>query len=193
MTKKTILLLAVLFLGLSCQRGKAPGTEEHAEQAELPAQQAFFERLASLCGDSYQGSQIYRSPHGESWEARQMVIHVAECRDDHIYIPFRVGEDESRTWVLRIDEGKLRFQHDHRHADGTPEEASLYGGFANDNGTAFVQYFPADEYTAEVIPGGEGNVWTLSFDQEMTTLSYMLERDGELRLRVDFDLTRPLK
>lgn len=192
MRNKTFVLLVMFFLVVACQRGKTPGTQEHAEQAESPVQQAFFERLASLCGESFQGTQIYRSPHGQSWEAQEMVIQVEECREDHIHIPFRVGEDTSRTWIFLIEEGKLRFQHDHRHADGTPEEASLYGGFANESGTAFVQYFPADDYTAEVIPGGEGNVWTLAFDQDMTTLSYILQRNGELRLRVDFDLSNPL-
>ncbi len=67
-----------------------------------------------------------------------------------------------------------------------------YGGYADDTGTAFVQRFPADPYTAGLIEEGGGNVWTIGFDEALTRFTYRLERDGEKRLRVDFDLTEPL-
>lgn len=154
--------------------------------------QAFFDNLASLCNQSFEGEQIYRSHHAPGWEDYEMVMHVEVCEPDHIHIPFHVGEDQSRTWMFLIEDGRLRFRHDHRYPDGTPEEETLYGGYADDSGTAFVQHFPADQYTAELIEGGEGNVWTVRMDEALTTFTYRLERDGEKRLRIDFDLTNPL-
>ncbi len=154
--------------------------------------QMFFNNLASLCSQSFEGEQIYRSHHASGWEDYEMVMHVDVCEEDRILIPFHVGDDESRTWMFLVEEGQLRLRHDHRYPDGTPEDDSLYGGYADDTGTAFEQHFPADEYTAEVIDGGEGNVWTIRLDEAMTTFTYRLERDGEKRLRVDFDLTEPL-
>ncbi len=154
--------------------------------------QAFFNNLASLCGKSFAGEQIYRSHHASGWAHLDMVMHVDVCEPDRILIPFHVGEDQSRTWMFLAEEGRLRFRHDHRYPDGTPEEESLYGGYADQSGNAFVQHFPADAYTADLIEGGGGNIWTVRIDADFTTFTYRLERDGEKRLRVDFDLSNPL-
>ena len=154
--------------------------------------QAFFTTLSSLCGQTFEGQQIYRSHHSSGWAHLELVMHVAECTDEHIYIPFRVGDDTSRTWMFLKEEGRLRFRHDHRYPDGTPEEETLYGGYADENGTAFVQYFPADEYTGALIDGGAGNVWTVAISEDGQTFSYRLDRDGEKRLQIDFDLSRPI-
>ncbi len=193
--KKTAVLLLFACVMVSC----ASGTRDQAEVTEAPAglliseaQQSFFENLASLCGQSFAGQQIYRSHHASGWAHLDMVMHVALCEDDRIHIPFHVGSDQSRTWMFLVEDGRLRFRHDHRYPDGTPEEESLYGGYADISGTAFVQHFPADEYTAQLIEGGGGNIWTVMIDEAFTTFTYRLERDGEKRLRVDFDLTNPL-
>ncbi len=153
---------------------------------------AFFHNLESLCGQSFEGEQIYRSHHASGWEDYELVMHVEVCEEDRILIPFHVEDDESRTWMFLVEDGQLRFRHDHRYPDGTPEEDSLYGGYADDTGTEFEQHFPADAFTAEIIEDGGGNVWTIRLDEDMTTFTYRLERDGEKRLRVDFDLTNPL-
>lgn len=186
------LLILLALIVSSCGQRSTPVEERPVARLENPEQQAFFENLASLCGQSFQGIQIFRSHHAEGWAHLEMVMHVEVCEQDHIHIPFHLGEDRSRTWIFLIEDGRLRFRHDHRHEDGTPEDGTLYGGYADDSGTAFVQHFPADEYTGQVIEGGSGNVWTVAFDEDMTTFSYRLQRDGEPRLRVDFDLTRPL-
>lgn len=51
---------------------------------------------------------------------------------------------------------------------------------------------PADEYTGTLIEGGEGNVWTVMVSEDFSTFTYLLERDGEKRFQIDFDLTKPL-
>lgn len=193
--KLLILVLAAIFAFSSCGPRTQPAEEKTEAVGHLlvsEAHQAFFQNLASLCGQSFAGEQIYRSHHASGWAHLEMVMHVQVCENDRIHIPFRVGEDTSRTWMFLVEDGKLRFRHDHRYPDGTPEDENLYGGYADNSGTAFVQHFPADEYTAELIDGGGGNIWTVKIDEGFNTFMYRLERDGEKRLRVDFDLTNPL-
>ncbi len=189
------LFLAVIFLVISCGPGTQPA-EDHTETPpglfDSEKHEAFFNNLASLCGQSFVGEQVYRSHHGDSWSDRELIMHVTVCEDDHIHIPFHVDDDYSRTWMFTAEEGELVFRHQHLHIDGTHEEGSMYGGFANQEGNAFVQYFPADEFSAEVIEDGGGNLWTVSMDEEMTYFSYRLDRDGEKRFEIVFDLTNPL-
>ncbi len=196
---RRMLFFAIAALILAACGPRTEPAEETAVTPETPVgllvleeQQAFFNNLMRLCGQSFEGEQIYRSHHAPGWEGEELIMHVEVCEATHIQIPFHIGDDHSRTWIFLVEDGRLRFRHDHRYPDGTPEEETLYGGYADDTGTAFVQHFPADDYTAEVIDGGEGNVWTVKMDENMTTFTYRLERDGEKRLRVDFDLTRPL-
>ena len=53
-----------------------------------------------------------------------------------------VGEDRSRTWILTLSEKGLLFKHDHRHPDGTPDKITMYGGWAAEGGTAYLNVFP---------------------------------------------------
>lgn len=194
----SLLALFTLLLG-SCQpRAQQQETDPVAESAGTDiflseAHQAFFNHLRSLCGKSFSGTQVYRSHHGDSWADYALIMHVRDCTDALIAIPFSVRDDRSRTWLFMAEEGRLRFRHDHRHEDGTPEDETLYGGYADESGTAFAQYFPADEYTASLIDGGGGNVWTVTISDDFSLFSYRLERDGEKRFRIDFDLSTPLK
>ena len=117
---------------------------------------------------------------------------MSVCNDTEVQIPFHVGEDKSRTWVLKLDDQGLLLKHDHRHADGTPDEITWYGGYAKTGGTAFSQAFPADEHTAKLIPAASTNEWSLVFGPDKKTLSYILSRDGNMRFQADFDLSKPL-
>lgn len=187
---KNIMLPLVLFLFLANQINAQDGAKplfDHGVHGE------FLSNLASLCGKSFAGEQTYRSHHGESWAGRAMIMHVTVCEDDKVHIPFHVDEDRSRTWMFLAEEGKLRFRHQHLHEDGTHEEGSMYGGYADERGTAYVQYFPADEYTGTVIEGGGGNLWTVAMDEDLTWFSYRLDRDGEKRFEIRFDLTKPIE
>jgi hypothetical protein len=185
----------VFIVMLSCgpqTRQEEQHEERTTQQLESETHQAFFNNLATLCGYAFAGRQAYRSHHGESWANRTMIMYVDVCEDDYIHIPFHVDDDWSRTWMFIIEDGRLVFRHQHLHEDGTPEDGSMYGGYANDEGTAFVQYFPADDFTASVIDGGGGNVWIVTIDEEFRYYSYRLDRDGEKRLEIIFDLENPL-
>jgi len=187
-----LLLITLVSCGTGGQK-----TEDKSDKADSPfinsTHQEFVNNLASLCGKSFKGEQAYRSHHGDSWADRKMIMHVTVCEKDKVYIPFHIDDDHSRTWMFVAEDGKLRFKHQHLHEDGTPEEGSMYGGYANDEGTAFVQYFPADEYTGHVIDGGAGNVWIVSIAEDLSWYSYRLDRDGERRLEIRFDLTKPIE
>ncbi len=190
---KTSVFAILIILLASC--GNQPQQTREQNKSTLfksETHQAFIENLSALCGKSFPGEQAYRSHHGESWAGRTMIMHVTVCDVDKVHIPFHVDEDHSRTWMFEAEDGKLRFMHQHLHEDGTHEEGSMYGGYADEKGTAFVQYFPADEYTGTVIEGGSGNLWTVAMDQDLTWFSYRLDRDGEKRFEIRFDLTKPL-
>jgi hypothetical protein len=119
-------------------------------------------------------------------------MHVRECSDDRIRIPFIVGEDRSRTWILKRHGDRLQLEHDHRHADGSPDAVTLYGGTSTNAGRAGEQYFPADEATRRMIEAAFSNVWTIQVDAGRT-LTYGLRRLGTERVfRIDFDLAMPV-
>jgi hypothetical protein len=189
-----IAILIIMFLtGCNRQPGQEQTTAVSENVIQDESQQAFFDHLKSFCGQSFEGRQLYRSPHGDSWEGRKMIIHVTICEQDQVHIPFHVDNDHSRTWMFMADDGRLVFRHQHLHEDGTPEDSSLYGGWANLDGNALVQYFPADDYTASVIEGAIDNLWIVSFNEQLSTLTYRLDRAGEKRLEIQFDLLNPLQ
>ncbi len=195
MHKLNLFVIALALLFTACgQPPEENNNQQEEESKELRSEthKDFFENLSKLCGDSYEGEEIYRSHHGESMADEDLIMHVDVCEDDHIHIPFHISDDKSRTWMFWIEDGRLRLSHEHRDEDGTPHEQTMYGGYADDTGNEYLQNFPADEYSAEIIEDGGGNVWTIKFDEDLTTFTYRLERDDEKRWRVDFDLENPL-
>ena len=119
-------------------------------------------------------------------------MHVRSCDMAEIRIPFHVGEDRSRTWVLTPTATGLRLKHDHRHEDGTEDEVTQYGGDATGRGTASSQDFPADPFTAELVPAAATNVWTIEVVPGERFV-YALRREGtDRRFRAEFDLSSPV-
>jgi hypothetical protein len=142
-------LLMTLFQG-GCTRG-ASDTER-----------AFFENVKRLCGQSLEGTTVFPDDKEHPLVGRKLVMRVEECSDTEIRIPFEVGEDRSRTWILTLGERGLLFKHDHRHPDGTPDSITMYGGWSAAGGTAYRQEFPADSTTAELLPEAATNVWMIA-------------------------------
>ncbi|NCU32153.1 MAG: hypothetical protein EOM23_04300, partial [Candidatus Moranbacteria bacterium] len=95
-------------------------------------QRAFVDNLAKYCGQRFSGQETYIAEGRESWADKKMTIHFGQCTSNLVAIAFSLGDDESRTWLLMEEEGLLRFRHDHRNVDGTPEEITLYGGYATE-------------------------------------------------------------
>jgi hypothetical protein len=162
-----------------------------AEEAppEVSPQDQFWTNLQAYCGQAFEGEVTEIGGIDPEDFAGPLVMHVRECFDDEIRIPFHVGDNHSRTWILtRTDEG-LRLKHDHRHEDGTEEELTQYGGDTTEPGTATTQRFPVDDFTVEMLPEAATNVWTMEVVPG-DYFAYQLVREGTDRhLRVEFDLT----
>lgn len=154
----------------------------------------FFTQLQTLCGKSFTGQVMTGDAVDDPFRKAELVMTVARCDANEIRIPFRVGEDRSRNWVItRLGEGRLRLKHDHRHADGVEDELSRYGGDTVDAGSGALQSFPVDAESRALFTRldravSNTNVWSLGLTQD--TFTYQLARPGRL-FRVSFDLTRP--
>jgi hypothetical protein len=153
---------------------------------------AFMDGLGALCGQAFEGRLVQGDVQDSVFRTSRLVMHVRECNDSLIRIPFHVGDDRSRTWVVtRTDEG-LRLKHDHRHEDGSEDAVTQYGGDAGPGGTAHRQEFPADAFTADLLPAARTNVWTIEVTPG-ATFRYALRREGtDRRVEIAFDLTRPV-
>lgn len=153
----------------------------------------YWSSLEELCGQAFEG-RLVESPEGEdAFAGKRLVMHVRECSDDVIRIPFMVGEDRSRTWVLSRKGDRIELKHDHRHEDGSEDEVTMYGGIATNAGRATEQYFPADEETRQTIEAAFSNVWVMRV-YSGETFTYGLWRLGTPRVfRIDFDLTEPVE
>lgn len=147
------------------------------------SQQAFFDRVKSMCGARYEGESVFPEDPGDAFRGQLLVAVIESCGVDEIRIPFMVGPDSSRTWVLTRTAEGLQLKHDHRHEDGTPDEVTLYGGVATDPGSPLSQSFPADSYTAGLIPEASSNEWFLSLSADGQELTYYLERHGKPRFK----------
>ena len=162
-----------------------------AGAADNPQQQ-WWSQLQALCGQAFAGQEI-RGAQGSAFAGQPVVIHVHECSEERIRIPLVVGDDRSRTWVISRDGHGITLKHDHRHADGSADAITWYGGTTSNQGSAQVQVFPADQLTAEVIAGsGISSVWQISIEPGQR-LVYAGNRVGSARgFQIDFDLTQPV-
>lgn len=166
--------------------------EADPEPALPDTQVTFWDRVEAICGQAFEGEVIEAPEYDDTFDEGPIIMHVRQCFDDEIRIPLHVAEDRSRTWILSQTDTGLRLKHDHRHEDGTEEEVTQYGGDTADAGTPSQQDFPADEFTAELIPEAEPNVWTLEIDPG-DTFVYALDRQGtDHQYRMEFDLTEPV-
>jgi hypothetical protein len=149
----------------------------------------FWETLSAHCGKAYEGKLMV--PESDPRFAGKLVMHVRSCEEGTLRIPFFVGEDRSRTWILTKENGLIQLKHDHRHADGSEDQVTQYGGMATNSGSASTQFFPADQFTAELLPAAVGNVWWITVND--TSFTYNLRRLGaDTHFSVRFDLTKPI-
>ncbi|WP_337879656.1 hypothetical protein [Rheinheimera sp.] len=164
-------------------------------QAEPAAtQQQFFTQLSALCGKAFAGTVVVDNQPSAAFSG-PMLMHVRDCSETEIQIPFVVGDNHSRTWIISKTGSGLRLKHQHKHQDGSDDVSTMYGGDTLDAGWAQAQSFPADAYSKDLFiqtrtPQSVGNTWHLYLYPE-ERFSYRLTREGR-EFRVDFDLTRPV-
>lgn len=191
--KSGTIFAAVLALPLASCATTPPAADPQAQ---------FMARLAALCGKAFAGRIVGSEPAGADADmaGQPLVMHVRSCSPERVEIPFHVGEDRSRTWVItRIGSGAasgLRLKHDHRHKDGSSDPVTMYGGDTAEAGTARRQTFPVDaESIAMFRAGGLArsvtNVWAVEVDS--ASFAYELRRPPgptARHFRVEFDLAR---
>ncbi|MDR0183786.1 hypothetical protein [Lysobacter arvi] len=189
MSPRTALTFVVACCLTAC--GSTPDSSGPAPQ------DAFFQHVASLCGQAFAGRiAVDRPPtEGDPLAGKALTMHVRECSRDTIRIPFFVGSDRSRTWVLTRTATGLRLAHDHRHEDGTEASLSQYGGDTLDMGTPERQEFPADAaskalFARENRASSVSNVWAMEIEPHERFV-YELTRPGR-EVRIEFDLEHPI-
>lgn len=181
---KQIAVLAAAFALSACATAAAP----------ITSQDVFFARLQALCGKSFAGRVVSTDAADADFARSRLLMHVRDCSANEVRIPFWVGENRSRTWVVTRTASGLRLKHDHRHADGTEDELSQYGGDTTDAGTTRRQEFPVDQFSKDLFTRRNAtvsntNVWAMEVQPEV--FAYELRRPNRY-FRVEFDLTEPL-
>lgn len=180
------------FLGLICLLAFS---QISFSQAKTPSEtDKFWTELNKLCGKSFAGTVAAAPADDTTFKDKLLVMHVRSCQKNRIRIPFFVGEDRSRTWVLtRQKDGRILLKHDHRHEDGKPDKVTMYGGLTSNTGSATRQMFPADDETVKVIAAAASNVWWIDLVAG-DFFAYNLRRMGTDRyFSVKFDLKKEVK
>lgn len=169
-------------------------------QAQTPAD-GFMAALATHCGQAFAGRVVANqpaSPTPDAFEGKALVMHVRGCDapTQELRVPFHVGDDHSRTWVLTRTATGLRLKHDHRHEDGTPDATTMYGGDTRDAGSVQRQSFPVDAesvalFQREGLSASLDNTWAMELEAGKRFV-YELSRPGGRLFQVEFDLTTPV-
>ena len=187
-TLSTLLIAATVLPGCS-----SPQPAAETAPATPPAAQ-FLSALAGVCGQAFSGKIVANTPPTpkDPFEGQALVIHVRTCEEGRILVPFHVGENRSRTFVLTLVGDRLRLKHDHRHEDGTSDVLTMYGGQSTAPGTATRQEFPVDDdskalFTREKREISNTNTWAMELHPGRM-FAYELTRPGR-NFRVEFDLT----
>jgi len=192
---KYVIASLVLVVSASLTMAATTSLARAATEAPLVSiktQDDFFNNISKYCGKSYAGKVTVDNVAGSSFANKELIMHVRKCSDSQLQIPFHVGDDASRTWIITKTGSGLSLKHDHRQKDGSNDKSTMYGGHTNDAGWAEVQSFPADQYSKELfvdqgIPQSIGNTWQMYIYPKKFT--YRLTRQGR-EFRVDFDLTK---
>ncbi|KRG79388.1 hypothetical protein ABB30_01005 [Stenotrophomonas ginsengisoli] len=178
----------------------APAAAGAASRAAAPAD-AFLAALASECGKAFAGRIVANEPatgQPDAFEGKALIMHVRGCDKpaEELRVPFHVGDDHSRTWVITRTDGGLRLKHDHRHSDGSEDVQTMYGGDSVAAGTAIRQEFPVDAYSIELferegLQQSTSNSWAMEIEPGKRFL-YELSRPSGRLFQVEFDLSQPV-
>lgn len=180
------LMIATAAIGItSCATAPAPAVQ----------QDQFFANLTALCGKRFEGKIVTTDAADADFAASRLLMHVRDCSAQEIRIPFWVGDDRSRTWVISRNLVGLTLKHDHRDLDGNPVGLHWYGGDTTAPGSARRQEFPVDDFSTALFNAGDAsvsttNVWAVEVEPGDRYV-YELSRPNRL-LRVSFDLTKPI-
>lgn len=202
--QQTLIALSLVSLA-ACSSSETPKSvemsastpiESHTPESNATAQQpadAFFARLGELCGKSFGGKLAVFNESDLEGFSGAAVMHVRDCSATEIRIPFHVGENRSRTWIVTRTADGLRLKHDHRHEDGSSDKLTMYGGDTQTPGSETRQEFPADAESKAMFDAGgmsvsNDNIWAIEVHPG-SQFAYELRRPNR-HFRVEFDLTK---
>lgn len=190
---KSIIALQSLVLA-SLSSIALPSIAAQTEPLSTETQNTFFAQIAGHCGQAFAGKVVSGNAVDSDFSGKSLIMHVRECSDTELKIPFHVGDDHSRTWVLTKTQQGLKLKHDHRHQDGSEDAVTMYGGDTINDGTVQKQSFPIDKdsidnFVKNGLTQSITNVWHIAITP--TTFSYQLTRANR-NFQVDFDLTQPV-
>lgn len=199
LTLSASLLATTVLLAACSHRPAAQSAEASATKIAMAPADDFMDRIRSHCGQAFAGRIIADTPPptgADAFAGKALVMHVRGCTADELRIPFHVGEDRSRTWILTRTADGVRLKHDHRHVDGSPDASTMYGGDSAGSGSELRQEFPVDaESIAQFEAGGRSvsttNTWAMEIEPGQRFL-YELSRPGGRMFQVEFDLTKPI-
>jgi len=196
MLMQTRLVILLVLGGLSPQVDAEPMAALPAVAAAAPVD-TFLAAIAGHCGHAYAGRITANEPAApnDPFDGKALVMHVRGCEPAELRIPFHVGDDHSRTWVITRTAQGLRLKHDHRHEDGSEDRLTMYGGDTVSVGSASRQEFPVDGesralFQRQGLAASVTNTWAMEIEPA-TRFVYELARPGRL-FRVEFDLSQPV-
>jgi len=162
--------------------------------AQADLQDDFWNKLVSLKGQAFTGKlTVGTDPGDKDFMKGKAIMHVWKVSEKEIRIPFHIGNNHSRTWVITRTSNGLRLKHDHRKQDGSDDKVTQYGGDTFNKGTPIRQEFAADKYTGDLLPASAKNIWAMEVEPGKRFV-YELRREHQHRFfRVEFDLAKPVK
>lgn len=196
---KPLLLVATLWLA-SCSTTSGTTTPAPAAVVQSPVD-TFMAALAAHCGQAFAGRIVANTPASttpDPFDGKALVMHVRGCDEParELRVPFHVGDDHSRTWVINRTTTGLRLKHDHRHRDGSADVLTMYGGDTTSPGEAGRQEFPVDAesvalFQREGSTASVSNTWAMEIVRGKKFVYELSRPDGRL-FRVEFDLSTPV-
>jgi hypothetical protein len=180
------LIFSFIFVGSLAFSREAP-------LVSIPTHDSFFSSIAQHCGKAFEGTVAVDNQPSAEFD-NKLVMFVRKCNQTELQIPFYVGANASRTWIIKKTGSGLSLKHDHRHKDGSDDPVTMYGGHTLDAGYEQIQSFPVDQYSIELfvqqgLSQSITNIWQIYIYPDK--FSYRLVREGR-EFRVDFDLTKPI-
>jgi hypothetical protein len=174
--KEKVLLICCSLILISC-----------GDNVEQKPGDAFFSTIASYCGETFAGEGVYPDDPEHTLIGTGLRAAISTCNEQMIEIDlYRDGGNTwHATWILEKREAGLHLYHDHAAEGAEGDVLTGYGGYADDRGSVTQQFFPADDYTAEILPEAATNVWMMEVNNETGQFTYYLERHQEPRFRAE--------
>lgn len=154
-------------------------------------QAEFWERLQTLCGQSFPGEIVSTDEADADWRKEQIIAGPVECKAGEVRMPLAVGEDASRTWIITRDGDTLELRHKHLLKDGSLDPVTAYGGYGAENSSGSRVNFPADQSTKDIfdregIPVSKANIWAMEVRPDADLFAYEMARPNRF-FRIEFD------